>query len=387
MDVTSLKILLDVDALAPPLTGIGYYTQQLLEGLQKTADVCELKLIRGGKIVDPAALNKSDSKIESTRTSARKLPFKSLLRWGYQQYRAAWFRQQSATYKDFIYHGPNYSLLPFQGRSVVTIHDLSFIRHPEFHPQDRVDFWHKHIHRVVQRADHIITDSAFQRREIIDVLEVDPDSVSAIHLGVAEHFRQYSEDECAAVLAGNGLRYKQFSLVVATVEPRKNFERIVRAFESLPEALKYAYPLVIIGDKGWLSDEIHQSIERLLDKKQAQWLGYVPDEVLWRFYASATVFVYPSLYEGFGLPVLEAMASGTAVLSANSSSIPEVAGEACVLVDPYSVEQLADEWQSLLSGETRRAHHVSLGLKRARMFTWDKCVAETVDVYRKLNGS
>lgn len=381
-----MKVLIDIDALAPPLTGIGHYTAQLLKGLQEADAVGELKLIRNGNIIDPEVLNKTENTLQSARVAARRLPFRSLLRWGYQKYRTMRFWQCSAELKDFIYHAPNYSLLPFQGRSVVTIHDLSFIRHPEFHPADRVNYWRKNIHHVVKRADHIITDSEFQRGEIIDVFDIKPDNVSAIHLGVSEKFRAYSMDDCAAVLAENGLRYKQFCLVVATVEPRKNFERIVRAFESLPDQLKNAYPLVIVGDKGWLSDDIHQSIDRLVEKKQAQRLGYIPDEALWRLYASATVFVYPSLYEGFGLPVLEAMASGTAVLSSHTSSIPEVAGDACVLVDPYSMELLTDEWRNLLSDETKRSHHVSMGLKRATMFTWDKCVAETINVYKKLDG-
>lgn len=381
-----MKILIDIDALTPPLTGIGHYTAQLLKGLQEADDVGELKLIRNGNIVGPEVLGKIENTLQSARVAARRLPFRPLLRWGYQKYRTMRFWQSSTGFKDFIYHAPNYSLFPFQGRSVVTIHDLSFIRHPEFHPSDRVNYWRKNIHRVVKRADHIITDSEFQRDEIMDVFDIEPDKVSAIHLGVSRRFCAYSMDECTTVLAENKLQYKQFCLVVATVEPRKNFERIVRAFESLPEQLKYAYPLVIVGDRGWLSDDIHQSIERLIEKKQAQRLGYIPDESLWRLYASATVFVYPSLYEGFGLPVLEAMASGTAVLSANGSSIPEVAGEACVLVDPYSVEQLANEWRILLSDETKRSHHVSMGLKRATMFTWGKCVAETINVYKKLDG-
>lgn len=381
-----MKLLFDIDALVPPLTGIGHYTTQLLKGLQESDSISELKLIRNGYIVEPEVHGQKENTLQSARVVARRLPFQPLLRWSYQTYRTMRFWQRSAEFKDYIYHAPNYSLLPFQGRSVVTIHDLSFIRHPEFHPSDRVNYWRKHIHRVVQRADHIITDSEFQREEIINVFGVEPDNVSAIHLGVSKNFRAYSIDDCEATLTENGLRYKQFCLVVATVEPRKNFERIVRAFESLPEKLQDTYPLVIVGDKGWLSDGIHQSIERLVKKNHAKRLGYLPDEALWRLYASATVFVYPSLYEGFGLPVLEAMASGTAVLSSNNSSIPEVAGEACVLVDPYSVAQIAEEWRDMLSDEIKRAHHISLGLKRAKMFTWGKCVAETINVYKNLDG-
>lgn len=379
-----MKIILDVDALSPPLTGIGYYTNQLMKGLEKDTFITDLKLVRAGKILEPSEFSIPTGTANSLTAAARKLPFRALLRWGYHNYREARFWHSSVQKKDYILHAPNYSLLPFTGRSLVTIHDLSFIRHPEFHPAERVRYWRRAIQTVVKRADRIITDSHYQKNEIIDLLDVDESLVAVTHLGVSENFRPYELEECEPLLLDSGLTYKQFSLVVATVEPRKNFERIISAFLNLPKAFKESYPLVIVGDKGWLSDNVHKSIETLIAQGYAYRLGYVTDDQLWRLYASAAVFVYPSLYEGFGLPVLEAMASGTAVLSSNTTSIPEVVGDSGVLVDPKSSDALTDAWLRLLDDVDLRSKLSITGLERARTFSWERCVNDTIRVYKQL---
>ena len=187
------------------------------------------------------------------------------------------FKRNLKGLSDFIYHGPNYQLMPFSGRSVATIHDLSFIRHPEFHPKERVQYWQKEIYKVADRASHLITDSEFQRQEIIELLNVKPDDVSAVHLGVESKFRVYSEQACQASLGKYGLAFKAFNLVVATIEPRKNFERLLKAFQNLPVAVRRAYPLAVVGDKGWLSDDIHQTIATLEEDNEAVSLGYVDE--------------------------------------------------------------------------------------------------------------
>ena len=275
--------------------------------------------------------------------------------------------------------------MPFSGRSVATIHDLSFIRHPEFHPKERVQYWQKEIYKVADRASHLITDSEFQRQEIIELLNVKPDDVSAVHLGVESKFRVYSEQACQASLGKYGLAFKAFNLVVATIEPRKNFERLLKAFQNLPVAVRRAYPLAVVGDKGWLSDDIHQTIATLEEDNEAVSLGYVDEADLPILYSAAAVFVYPSLYEGFGLPVLEAMASGTAVLTSNTTSIPEVAGDACVLVDPLCIEDITDKWLDLLESDERRKMMSSRGQERAKLFSWEKCTQNTINVYSKIS--
>ncbi|MDO8828404.1 glycosyltransferase family 1 protein [Methylophaga sp.] len=375
-----MKVLIDVDALIPPLSGIGRYTLNLVSALQTSSAVEELKYIRSGKILNELTLEAGPS---SARQVARRIPFRPLFRWARHQYITQCFTARSSALADYVYHAPNYMLLPFKGRSVVTIHDLSFLRHPEFHPVDRVEFWKKHIHKVAERADQIITDSEFQRREICELLNVDDNRVSSIYLGVNSNFQAYDESQCFDILLKYGLRYKHFNLAVSTVEPRKNFRRIINAFSSLPENLKAEYPLVIVGSKGWLSDDIHIAIERLVVAGHAKYLGYVAEDDLPKLYAAAAIFIYPSLYEGFGLPVLEAMACGTSVLTSNTTSIPEVTGDSCMMVDPTSSEDIRSGWQQLLSDNTLREEYSLLGKARSKQFTWEKCLDETLAIYQK----
>lgn len=208
--------------------------------------------------------------------------------------------------------------------------------------------------------------------------------VSSVYLGVEPCFRPYTYAECRTVLQKYALEYKQFNLVVATIEPRKNFEGIIKAFNELPISLKKAYPLIIVGDKGWLSEEIHNAINQLIEAGYAQRLGYVDDADLPMLYAAAALFIYPSFYEGFGLPVLEAMASGTCVLTANNSSLSEVAGQACMQVDAHSTAQLTEAWHALLSDEALREEYAQLGVEQAKTFTWEKCVKETIEIYENV---
>tara|TARA_R110000787_G_C13441304_1_gene446396 strand:- start:2095 stop:3219 length:1125 start_codon:yes stop_codon:yes gene_type:complete len=372
--------MIDVDALIPPLSGIGRYTFNLVSALQSSSIIEELRYIQAGKIINelppPQVTN-------SARQVARKLPLRSLIRSTRQFYISRRFEKQSRSLSHFVYHAPNYMLLPFKGQSVVTIHDLSFLRHPEFHPADRVKFWKKHIHKVTERADQIITDSEFQRREICELLNVNENRVSSIHLGVDQRFQAYDESQCLDVLVKYDLRYKQFNLAVSTVEPRKNFQRIVEAFSALPVNLKAKNPLVIVGDKGWLSDNIHTSIDSLVAAGYAKYLGYIAEDDLPKLYASAATFIYPSLYEGFGLPVLEAMACGTSILTSNTTSIPEVAGNACMMVDPTSTDEIRAGWQQLLSDSTLREKFSLLGKTQSKQFTWEKCANETIEIYKK----
>lgn len=376
-----MKVILDVDAISPPLTGMGRYTLELARGLLRAERVTDARFFTLGRWVDdPESL----LRVGAVAALRRNIPFRRQARWGYRHFNQWRFRRQIGQMTDYIYHAPNNNLMVFPGAAVVTVHDLSFLRHPEFHLRERVDFWQREIPKTVARASHIITDSEFSRGEIMELLGVSADRVSAVHLGVDAAFRPELEQDCAAVLSKYGLRYKRYSLIVATIEPRKNFQRLLQAFESLPTQLRKEFPLAVAGDKGWLSEEIHATIVRLVSQGEAVKLGFVAEADLPMVYSGAAVFAYPSLYEGFGLPVLEAMACGAAVLSSDCSSIPEVAGEACLLVDPYSTESIAAGLYTLLSDEAARQNYEQTGLIRAGAFSWNNCVNQTIDVYEKL---
>ena len=376
-----MRVILDVDAIRPPLNGIGRYALALARGLQKSDQVEDVRFFSYGRWIDDVEDLAKEHTISLLR---RGVPFRRLARWGYRHVSEWRFRRQANHFAKYVYHSPSYRLMPFSGMSVVTVHDLSFIRHPEFHPRERALHWQRELVDVVARAGHLVTDSEFSRREIIELLNVDADFVSAVHLGVDPTFQPYAKEACVDVMARYRLRHKGYSLVVATIEPRKNFVRLLQAFELLPVETRRAFPLAIAGDKGWLSEAVHAAFARLAEKGEAMRLGYVAEEDLPILYAAAAMFVYPSLYEGFGLPVLESMACGTAVLTSNAGAMLEVAGDACLLADPYSPVAIADGWRVLLSDNAKRTALEEAGLRRARLFSWNQCVDRTIDVYARL---
>lgn len=379
-----MRVLLDVDAIAPPLTGIGRYALALAQGLQKSRRIQKVEFFTVAR-----KFNHLEDLLQEERTLTklkRNIPATRVMRKLYHLAGKLQFKSQIKPKNFNLFHSPNHRLLPFNGNTVSTFHDLSLERFPEFHPPQRLQIWRNEILPTAARASHIITDSEFVRQEVMEFLKVSSDRVTAVPLGVGMAYRDYNERECTEVLARFGLRYGEFCLVVSTIEPRKNFERLLKAFENLPAEIQKSFPLAIAGAKGWLNNDIHVAIDRLITRGAAIRLGYVAETDLPRLYAAAAVMTYPTLYEGFGLPILEAMASGTAVLTSNCSSIPEVAGNACQMVDPYSVEAISAGLQQILEDNMQREQLERAGLMQAKKFTWQKCVDQTIDVYEKLTS-
>jgi len=280
-----------------------------------------------------------------------------------------------------LFHSPNYFLPPFPGASVATVHDLSHILFPQFHPAARVQYMNLAFPQTLRRANHLITDSESVRHELIQRMAWPADRVTAVPLGVDAAFRPHTPDELQPLMQRLGLRSNEYSLCVGTIEPRKNLDRLLAAYEALPQQIRRSFPLVLAGASGWRSGETHARILRAESDGWLRYLSFVPQDDLPKLYAGARLFVYPSLYEGFGLPVLEAMASGTPVITSNVSSLPEVVGDAALLVDPKDIDQIALALQDLLQNEEKRNIAGKAGLARSKSFTWSKCVDQTVAVY------
>ena len=235
------------------------------------------------------------------------------------------------------------------------------------------------------RASHLITDSEATRREVMAFLGWSADKITAVSLGVSPRFGPVADDENqSALLARYGLRHKSYALCVSTLEPRKKIGQLLRAYENLPETLRTQFPLVLVGGAGWLSDELHHDIARLAAQGWLHYLGFVPESDLPCVYAGAALFVYPSVYEGFGLPVLEAMASGVPVITSVFSSLPEVSGGAALLVDTPDTDALAQSIERGLCDASWRGQATAAGLAVSGRYTWARCVQETVGVYQKL---
>ncbi len=377
-----MNVILSVDAIQPPLTGIGHYAWQLAQGLPKHPAVTEVRYFAAHRwVADPALALATPSRLARWRPW---LPGKAFLAKMYGLLQQQVFAWQSRTLHEFILHAPNYILPPWPGRSVATIHDLSHLHYPHFHPSERVAYLHAYLPRTLAQATHLITVSEFVRQEVINQGGVAADRVSTVYNGVAASFRPYPLTHQQPVLARYGLSPGQYLLSVATREPRKNLSALLEAYLSLDRALQRHYPLVFIGATGWKANDLETRLNALARSGRIYRLGYVPDADLPVLYAGARALAYPSFYEGFGLPVLEAMACGTPVLTSNRSALPEIAGGAAWLIDPYDVNDVRAGLERVLLDETWRDPAIERGLQRAQCFSWERCIQDTVALYQRI---
>ncbi len=377
-----MRVILNVDAITAPLTGIGRYALELAHGLARHAAVEELRLYSAFRWVDdPAHALAANRTIAQLR---RSVPFKTQALELYTQLRSALFRAHTRRLRGFILHTPNYILMPFDGPAVTTVHDLSALNYPETHPVERVRFLDRHLPRTLERADIVLTDSCFVAEEIHTRLGVPRAKLRTVALGVDPVYRPREAADLEAALAAHDLACGRYLLVVATQEPRKNLVRLVRAYARIAPALRTRYPLVIVGARGWLNRELERALGPLEANGSARRLGYVGEDTLPLVYAGARAFAFPSLYEGFGLPVLEAMASGIPVLTSNVSSMPEVGADIALGVDPLDEDALCSGLEQILDDEVWRQAGIERGPAHARQFPWSRCVDETVAIYREL---
>jgi alpha-1,3-rhamnosyl/mannosyltransferase len=393
-----VKLIFAVDAVFPPLTGIGRYAWELASGLAKNADAAQVRYFLHGRFVPnptlattPAPNAAADAQGASASTPAR-TPLTARLRAALARSPTAvklygaitptvyHWRLKSQT--GALFHSPNYFLPPFDGPALSTVHDLSTLLYPEFHPAARVAFMNTELPKTLRRATHLITVSEFIRQQIIAQLHWPADKVTSIALGVDARFHPRSEQETLAVLAHYGLQHGQYTLCVATMEPRKNIARLIAAHQALPDALKRQYPLVLAGSAGWNSESLHQQITSL-QGSTLRYLNFVPQEHLYVLYAGARLFAFPSIYEGFGLPVLESMASGVPVLISSAASLPEVGGAAAWQVDPLEVDAIREGLVHCLQDDAWRTRVVPAGLQIAAEHTWERCFAQTQALYRR----
>lgn len=286
--------------------------------------------------------------------------------------------------KKCIYHNPNFISYKLDAPIVTNIHDISFIKHPEYHPKKRVDFLTSHIKKSIDISDFIITDSNFIREEIIDYFRISSDRVVSIPLAVSGNFRKLEPKHSKLLLSKHGLFYKKYFLSVSTIEPRKNIISAINAYVKLPSKIQEKYPFVLVGVDGWLNSEFYSLINPLLSSKKIILLGHVKEEALAILYSGAKIFVYPSIYEGFGLPILEAFASGTPVITSNTSSIPEIASESALMVSPMDIDAIYNGLMSITSSSSYERKLINQGLKNAKKYTWSNAADKTLKIYDQL---
>ncbi|MDW8325557.1 MAG: glycosyltransferase family 1 protein [Anaerolineales bacterium] len=287
-----------------------------------------------------------------------------------------------------VFHSPDFTLPPVRRgtRTLLTVHDLSFVRDPGSAPPGLLAYLNAVVPRSVARADHVLADSQATKNDLIELYRVPAEKVTVLYSGVEANFRPVTDAaQLAAVRARYGLGEAPFILAVGTLQPRKNYVRLLQAFAAVASQSPISdLQLVIAGGKGWLFDSIFAEVERLGLKQRVRFPGFVADGDLPALYSAARVLAYPSLYEGFGLPMLEAMACGTPVVASTASCLPEVAGDAALLVPPTDVPALAEALGRATADEAVRAELIARGFARARAFTWSKSAEQLLALYHRL---
>lgn len=286
-----------------------------------------------------------------------------------------------------LLHCPK-SAIPFNAPcpTVVTLHDLIPLRHPETEKFAARIYWRLQIPNAARRSSFIITDSEHARQEIITDFQVDPERIKAIMLGFDPRMLEQRDQSAAAAVRGKYGLPDGYILYVGTIQPRKNIDTLIEAYYRLKQARRVMPKLVIVGRKGWLYDKLFARIDSLGLADDVLFTGFVPDEELPFIYDGARLFAYLSFFEGFGLPPLEAMACGIPVVTSDTTSLPEVVGDAGITAPPADVDRVVTAIASLLDNDAYAALLGQRGRERARLFSWEAAARETLEIYRLVAG-
>ncbi len=370
-----MRIGIDVGPLSGARTGVGAYTFQLLRALLEAGGHDYLGYSAGLRPPDLSGL----PGLAGTRHLP--LPTRALYKLWAALGRPRVDRLLGGA---DVCHGTNYFLPPTAtARRVITVYDLAFLREPAWCSPKIVGPFSKGVRRFCHKADAVIACSHATRRDIVSLLDVAEEKVHVAHGAVGEGFQPRDRDESLAVLRDRFGMEAPFLLFVGTLEPRKNVTGLIEAFGKVRKDVPHS--LVLVGPTGWNAAPILDALSRPELEGRVHRVGYVPRhaDLAW-FYSAADAFVFPSHYEGFGLPALEAMACGCPVITSNTSSLPEVCGEAARYVAPTNTRELAAALREVALSEKLRQRLSDRGQARARHFTWAACAEKTVEVYESL---
>jgi glycosyltransferase involved in cell wall biosynthesis len=369
-----MRIAIDIRPLRDTMTGIGRYLSKLLEALSKCDAHNEYRLfysnIRGNT---PRGLPQTTN----FKTLTYRYPGKLITAlWAYSGVPAAELFVGAID----VFHAPGFQVPPVRRCArVFTVYDLIPIIHPEMSIPSSVRHFRPRVRHYTRRADLIVAISRATAADLTRHLDVPESKIAVIYPGTTALEKASSENiESTKVKYGIS---GEFILFVSRIDPRKNLPRLMKAFEV--SGLHNDFELILVGPEGWYMEQFHSAYESLLCKWRIKWLRYVPDSDLAALYSAAALLVYPSLLEGFGLPILEAMSVGCPVLTSNLSSMPEVTGEAALLIDPFEIDSIADGMKKLAMNSSLRENLSRLGRDRVRLFTWENTARQMIDVYKR----
>lgn len=369
-----MRIGIDITAAVTQGGGIGRYTRDLVGSLVKIDADAHYRLFSAKP---PKRLPVSDAVPSGRNVTYRPSPL--IDKWQYR----LWYRLrlpvpvQLLTGAIDLYYSPDFVLPPLFPRvpSLVTVHDLSFVHYPETFTPPLVAYLNQVVPWSVRRATHVLADSLSTKKDLMAAWGVPEKKITVLYSGVSPRFQRVeAEGEITAVLNKYQIPATDYILSVGTLQPRKNYQMLIKAFR--PIADRYPHHLVISGGKGWLFEEMLSEIEAQGLTGRVHFIGFVEDQDLPALYSGATLLAFPSLYEGFGLPLLEAMACGLPVVSSNSSSLPEVGQNTAVLIPPHSPELWTETLSQLLDHPAERAAMRRRGFEHIQQFTWARAAQQ-----------
>lgn len=285
-----------------------------------------------------------------------------------------------------LYHATDFVLPPTlpHTKTIVTVHDLSFVKVPETASPPLKRYLDDVVPRSLRRANHIIADSIATKDDISEVYDIAPSKISVVYGAIQPYFQPTDDPHVSKMVREKyHLGDRPYLLSVGTVQPRKNYSRIIRALAMLREQ-GHDLQFVIAGGKGWLQDEMYATVEKTNMSDYVKLIGYADDADLPVLYSQAACVAFPTLYEGFGFPILEGMACGTPVITSSVSSLPEVAADAAIVIDPYEVEAIANGIHRILTDPSLRAGLIDAGYKRVAEFSWQKSAESLWRVYQQV---
>ncbi|MBD1999472.1 glycosyltransferase family 4 protein [Leptolyngbya sp. FACHB-541] len=383
-----LKVVVDATPLLPKPSGVGFYVANLIQALHALQDQENFQL---GIAYQPSLKNWfrgnlrfPDSIQQYPNLHLIPLPVRVLNLLATVPNPLLSYFEQSFELPDIV-HGTNYAVYPCQkSLRVMSIYDLTFIKYPNY-VNAIVRSYASRIQQCLRWTDLVLTISESSKQDIVEHLNISPSRVQVTPLASRYHTNYLSEEMVEKL--SHSINYdfsKPYILFVSTIEPRKNINVLIGAFNLLKQKHKIEHHLILIGQKGWHYKPIFAEIERSPWNHCIHHLNYLSDELVALFYSKADVFVYPSHYEGFGLPVLEAMTLETPVITSNTSSLPEVAGDAALLVDPNDVADIANAILRVVGDRTLRQELIRKGKEQAKLYSWERTAHETLRAYRSL---